>query len=93
LQGLALRVAILTRRPWAILFHPPNPTIALQSFTRDAPFSQVAMATEYFMVVPSLLVRSLKEQPGSVQTCAREGAPPIWKYDWSGVPPSASTRT
>jgi len=43
LLGLLLRVAILTRRPWA---------------RQDAPFSQVAMATEYFMVVPSLLVRS-----------------------------------
>ena len=31
-------------QPWAILFHPPDPPIALQSITWDAPFSQVAMA-------------------------------------------------
>jgi hypothetical protein len=31
-------------QPWAILFHPPDPPIALQSIPRDAPFSQVAMA-------------------------------------------------
>src|SRR5262245_59887379 len=31
-------------QPWAILFHPPDPPIALQSITRDAPFSRSAMA-------------------------------------------------
>ena len=47
---------ILTRPPWAIFFHPPDPPIALQSFTRDAPFSLVAMASN--INDPSKLARS-----------------------------------
>ena len=47
---------ILTLPSWAIFFHPPDPPIALQSFTRDAPFSLVAMASN--INDPSKLARS-----------------------------------
>jgi len=47
---------ILTLPPWAIFFHPPDPPIAWQSCTRDAPFSLVAMASN--INDPSKLARS-----------------------------------
>ena len=37
---------ILTHPTLAILFHPPDPPIALQSITRDAPFSQASTAKQ-----------------------------------------------
>ena len=39
----------------------------------------------FIMILLSSLGHFPKEQPGSVQTCAREGAPPSSKSDWSGV--------
>ena len=44
LHGPVGAVVLLTRPTWAILFHPPDPPIASQSLTRDAPFSQAPMA-------------------------------------------------
>ena len=38
-NGLNRARAVLTPPTPAILFHPPDPPIALQSITRDAPFS------------------------------------------------------
>jgi hypothetical protein len=32
------------------LFHPPDPPIAVQSITRDEPFSQVAMASTHWSI-------------------------------------------
>jgi hypothetical protein len=42
-------------QPWAQSFPPANPPIASQSITRDAPFSQVGMASTT-MLPPSSLV-------------------------------------
>ena len=40
LIGLPLRTLFSPAQPRSIFFHPPDPPIALQSITRDAPFSQ-----------------------------------------------------
>ena len=72
-------VAIFTRPTLAIIFHPPDPPIALQSITRDAPFSQAAMAQRTVrrsisMVLPSSLV-VLQEGGGRVLRFAMELGP------------------
>ena len=39
------KAVYLTHPPVAVFFHPPNPPIAAQSFTRDVRFSQLTRPT------------------------------------------------
>ena len=60
-MALSVRSFFSPAQPWATLFHLPDPPIAMQSITRDAPFSQAAMASivrsSIPIILPSLLAR------------------------------------
>ena len=53
-MALSFRSPFSPAQPWARFFHPPDPPIALQSFTRDAPFSQASTLTLFFVLYPRM---------------------------------------
>jgi hypothetical protein len=78
-RALSLRSPFSPAQPWAIFFHPPNPPIALQSFTRDAPFSPVAMARR--SVRRSVRTRSRTEQVCGAKQRQDHAVSPIAKQE------------